>query len=54
MCTLSIIKAEDNKRVCDGLGCSYAATAVVDEVVDGIGKIVLQLCNDCLAKFREQ
>jgi hypothetical protein len=54
MCTLSTIKAEDNKRVCDGLGCLSQPTNTVEEEIDGIGMIVLELCDDCVIKFREQ
>jgi hypothetical protein len=53
MCTLSIIRSEDNKSICDGFGCRSEATNSIEEVGD-IGLIVLELCDDCVAKFREQ
>ena len=54
MCTLSIIKAEDNKSVCDGLGCSEVATVIVEEEVCDMGVILLHLCDDCVLKYSEQ
>ena len=53
MGTLSIIKAEDNKNICDGFGCLSVATNFIEEEVGDMGEISLQLCDDCLAKFRE-
>jgi hypothetical protein len=49
---LILYEAGDNKRVCDGLGCLSQANTVEEEI-DGIGMIVLELCDDCVFKFRE-
>jgi hypothetical protein len=53
MNSLNNTKSETNKKICNGLGCLCAATNYIDEEVGDIGKISLQLCDDCLAKFRE-
>ena len=53
MCTLSIIGSHANKNICDGLGCSSEARNTIEEEV-GENIIVLDLCDDCLLKFREQ
>jgi len=52
MCTLSIIGSHANKSICDGLRCSSEATNTVEEEV-GDKMIVLDLCDNCLIKFRE-
>jgi hypothetical protein len=52
MCTLSIIGSHANKSICDGLGCSSEATNTVEEEANN-SIIVLDLCDDCLIKFRE-
>jgi hypothetical protein len=54
MCTLSIIKPEENKSVCDGLRCSEAATITIEEEVCDMGVILLHLCDSCVLKFSEQ
>ena len=43
-----------NKKICDGLGCLSLATNTIEEEVGDIGMIVLDLCDDCVIKFREQ
>jgi hypothetical protein len=43
-----------DKSICDGLGCFSEATSNIEEEVDGVGMIKLELCDDCIAKFREQ
>jgi hypothetical protein len=43
-----------NKSICDGFGCFSEATGSIEEEVDGIGMIKLELCDDCVVKFREQ
>jgi hypothetical protein len=42
---------EDNKSICDGLGCFNKATSRIDEEIGDMGRIVLDLCGDCLLKF---
>ena len=54
MCTLSTINPQENKSVCDGLGCSEAATITVEEEVGDMGVIILYLCDECSIKFSEQ
>jgi hypothetical protein len=54
MATQNNIPSNGNKNICDGLGCLSQATNNVEEEVDGIGMIVLELCDDCVIKFREQ
>jgi hypothetical protein len=44
----------NNKSICDGFGCLSEATSSIEEEVDGIGMIKLELCDDCIVKFREQ
>jgi hypothetical protein len=46
-------RRDTNKNICNGFECLCEATNYVDEEVGDMGKILLQLCNDCLAKFRE-
>ena len=46
------ISSKNNKNICDGLGCTSEATNTVKEEV-GDKMIVLDLCDDCLIKFRE-
>jgi hypothetical protein len=53
MFSLDIIRSEDNKSICDGLGCFSEATTRIEEVV-GDSIIALDLCDDCVIKFREQ
>jgi hypothetical protein len=53
MNSLNDTKLDTNKKICNGLGCLCEATINIEEEIDGIGKIVLDLCDDCLAKFRE-
>jgi hypothetical protein len=48
------ISSKSNKNIRDGLGCLSQATNTIEEDVDGIGMIVLELCDDCVIKFREQ
>ena len=48
------IQSIKDKNICDGLGCSNEATATIDEEIGDMGRIVLDLCDDCLLKFREQ
>jgi hypothetical protein len=45
---------EENKNICDGRGCFNTATIKIDEAIGEMGRIVLDLCDDCLWKFREQ
>jgi hypothetical protein len=54
MITQDNIPSNGNKSICDGFGCFSEATNSVEEEVDGIGMIVLDLCDDCVVKFREQ
>jgi hypothetical protein len=48
------ISSEDNKSICDGLRCFNEATTKINEEIGDMGIIVLDLCDDCLLKFREQ
>ena len=48
------ITTETNKSICDGLGYFSEATTKIDEEIGDMGRIELQLCNDCLLKFWEQ
>lgn len=48
------IQSIEDKNICDGLGCFNEAIHRIDEEVGSIGRIVLQLCDDCLLKFREE
>ena len=54
MCTPSIIRAEDNKSLCDGLGCNDAATVIIREEICDTGMIILHLCDECAIKFSER
>lgn len=54
MNTLINIKSEENKNICDGRGCFNAATIKIDEAIGDMGRIALDLCDDCLLKFCEQ
>jgi hypothetical protein len=53
MDTQNNIPSIGNKNICDGLGCSSEATNIIKEEV-GDKMIVLDLCDDCLIKFRER
>jgi hypothetical protein len=53
MVTQNNIQLNGDKNICDGLECACEATNLIVEDVGGIGEISLQLCDDCLAKFRE-
>lgn len=44
------IRLNTDKNICNGFGCHSEATNYIDEEVGDIGKISLQLCDDCLAK----
>ena len=48
------IRSPEVKNICDGLGCFNAVTTKIDEAIGNMGRIVLDLCDDCLLKFREQ
>jgi hypothetical protein len=52
MSSLNNNSPEDNKSICDGLGCFNEATHRIDEEIGEMGRIVLDLCSDCLLKFR--
>ncbi len=39
-------------NICDGLGCFSKATHRIDEEIGDMGRIILDLCDDCLLKFR--
>lgn len=52
MSSLNNIGPEDNKSICNGLECFKEATHRIDEDIGDIGRIVLNLCDDCLLKFR--
>ena len=54
MITQDSIQSTEVKNICDGYGCSNAATTQIDEEIGEMGRIVLDLCDDCLLKFREQ
>ena len=54
MCFINITRSKDNKNICDGLGCSSEATNTIVEEIGDIGIIRLELCDDCVIKFREQ
>lgn len=54
MNSLNNIGSEDNKSICGGLGCFNKATYRIDEEIGDMGRIILDLCDDCLLKFREQ
>lgn len=53
MNALDIVRSNDNKRICDGLGCLNEATNTIEEEIGDIGLIRLELCDDCVTKFRE-
>jgi hypothetical protein len=48
------IQLNADKSICDGFGCFKKATSSIEEEVDGIGMVKLELCEDCVAKFREE
>jgi hypothetical protein len=54
MVTQDNIPSNGNKNICDGLGCFSEATNTIEEEVGDIGMIRLELCDDCVIKFREQ
>lgn len=54
MATQDNISLIGNKSVCDGLGCFNEATNKIEEEVGDIGMIILDLCDDCIIKFRER
>jgi hypothetical protein len=54
MCSIDITRSKDNKSICDGLGCSSEATNTIEEEIGDMGVIKLELCDDCVIKFREQ
>jgi hypothetical protein len=54
MITQDIIRSIEDKNICDGFSCSNAATTKIDEEIGEMGRIVLDLCDECLLKFREQ
>jgi hypothetical protein len=54
MDSLNNIVTEVNKSICDGLECFKEATHRIDEDIGDIGRIILDLCDDCLLKFRQQ
>jgi hypothetical protein len=54
MSSLNNISSEDNKSICNGLGCSNKAIHSINEEIGNMDRIVLDLCDDCLLKFREQ
>jgi hypothetical protein len=46
------IRPESNKSICNCLGCFNEATNRKDEEIGDMGRIVLDLCDTCLLKFR--
>jgi hypothetical protein len=54
MNSLNNTRQEDNKSICNGFGCFNGVTHTIDEHIGDMGRIVLDLCDDCLLKFREQ
>jgi hypothetical protein len=54
MATTNNIQSNADKSICDGFGCLSEATSSIEEEVDGIGMIKLELCDDCVVKFREE
>ena len=54
MCTLNNNTSADNKSICDGFVCLSRSTISIEEEVEGIGIVKLELCDDCVAKFREE
>ena len=52
MSSLNNTGPKDNKSICDGLGCSNEATNRIDENIGEMDRIKLDLCDDCLLKFR--
>jgi hypothetical protein len=54
MVTQNNILLNRDKNICDGLGCFSVATNIINEEIGDIGTIVLELCDDCVIKFREQ
>jgi hypothetical protein len=48
------IHSIEDKNICNGLGCINEATTTIDEEIGDMGRIVLDLCDECLLKFREQ
>jgi hypothetical protein len=54
MVTQDNILSIGNKNICNGFGCFNEATTKIDEEIGDMGRIILDLCDDCLLKFREQ
>jgi hypothetical protein len=48
------IQSKEDKNICDGFECFNVAKTKIDEAIGNMGRIVLDLCDDCLLKFREQ
>jgi len=47
------VSSEVNKRICDALGCFEKATTEIAVKVDQQHTIILNLCENCVAKFQE-
>jgi hypothetical protein len=43
---------EDYKTICNGFGCSEIATNKITESAGEFGLIELDLCSNCISKFR--
>jgi hypothetical protein len=52
MDTQDNVRSTEDKNICDGFGCRSRATTKIDEEIGEMGRIVLDLCDDCLLKFR--
>jgi hypothetical protein len=46
------IQSIEDQNICNGLGCLNEATTHIDEEIGDMGRIELDLCDDCLLKFR--
>lgn len=48
------IRSENNKNICNGLGCFSKATHSIEEENGETGMIALELCDECIIKFYER
>lgn len=48
------IRSENNKNICNGLGCFSKATHSIEEEDGETGMIALELCDECIIKFYER
>lgn len=47
------ISCEVNKRICQAFGCFAEATTEIEVKIGHEKTMTLDLCNDCISKFRE-